>query len=347
MSNPHHKDYGTDPQASGDGGNHWWLAITTFIPVAGLVILIVLLGWPHSPAVEAVLVLLTRIVALLYASLFLSNWFKRPERFEASHLRRILFPGLAILILISALLETSLSRWIHEGFPHIQVRSILLVLATAQQVSLFSLQVATWIQSVDTSILRRLNPGAVLFGSFASLIAAGTLLLKMPNATTEGIGWVDALFTSTSAVCVTGLIVVDTATAFTPLGQAIILVLIQLGAFGIVTLTFFLAVITGQGFSVASRVFLKDVLNVENLRSLGTAILFIITFTLTLEVLGWAALYYFWSSAGVQIENLLWFPCSIRFQPSVMRAFRFSRTDWQIQGRLSITRCRAPSCFSL
>lgn len=67
-----------------------------------------------------------------------------------------------------------------------------------------------------------------------------------------------ALFTSTSAVCVTGLIVVDTAAAFTPLGQGIILLLIQLGAFGIVTLTFFLAIISGQGFSVSSRVFLRD-----------------------------------------------------------------------------------------
>jgi Trk-type K+ transport system membrane component len=155
-------------------------------------------------------------------------------------------------------------------------------------------------------MLRKLNPGTILFGSFAMLIAVGTLLLKMPNATTADLSWVDALFTSTSAVCVTGLIVVDTAMAFTSLGQAIILVLIQCGAFGIVILTYFLAIVTGQGFSVASRVFLKDVLNLENLRSLGTAILFLISFTLIIEAIGWAGLYHFWSSAEAPIDNLLW-----------------------------------------
>ena len=71
-------------------------------------------------------------------------------------------------------------------------------------------------------------------GSFALLIVLGTLLLLLPRATPEGnpIGVLDALFTSTSAVCVTGLIVRDTATQFTQFGQIIILILIQLGGLG-------------------------------------------------------------------------------------------------------------------
>lgn len=287
-------------------GGRWCAWMTAALPFLGLVLLFVLIGWSHGPGVEAALVMLTRGVALLYAGSFLLSWFRGSERERVTGLRRIAFPGLAVVILLSALFEAQLSNWIHEGIPHVPVRMSLLALATAQQVSLLSLHLATWIPAIETSLLRKLNPGSILFGSFAMLIAVGTLMLKMPNATTGGISWVDALFTSTSAVCVTGLIVVDTATAFTPLGQGIILVLIQFGAFGIVTLTFFLAVITGQGFSVASRVFLKDVLNIENLRSLGTAIFFLIGFTLAMEAIGWAALYYCWRAADATIDNLWW-----------------------------------------
>ena len=292
---------------TGSGHGVPWLQwVIASLPVLGLLVVLVLIGWPHVPQVETLLILLTRMVAFLYGSLFLLNWFRTPRDEEASLLQRVALPGLAVLILLSALFENLLTGWIHEGLPHAPVRLILLGLAMAQQVSLISLHFAAWIPVFESSMLRKLNPGTILFGSFAMLIAFGTLLLKMPNATTGSISWVDALFTSTSAVCVTGLIVVDTATAFTLLGQGIILVLIQFGAFGIVTLTFFLAVVTGQGFSVASRVFLKDVLNLENLRSLGTAIFFLITFTLVMEALGWVGLYHFWSSAGAPIDNLLW-----------------------------------------
>lgn len=94
---------------------------------------------------------------------------------------------------------------------------------------------------------RRLTPPRLLAGSFAVLIAVGTVALRtLPGLYTgEPLGWVDALFTATSAVCVTGLIVVDTGTYFTGFGQAVILVLIQLGGLGM--LTFTTLVILGLG----------------------------------------------------------------------------------------------------
>jgi len=80
-------------------------------------------------------------------------------------------------------------------------------------------------------------PIRVLLGSFAALIALGTVLLKLPWATPAGqpIGWIDALFTSTSATCVTGLVVRDTGAGFTGFGQTVILLLIQLGGLGIMS----------------------------------------------------------------------------------------------------------------
>ena len=84
------------------------------------------------------------------------------------------------------------------------------------------------------SLLNR--PEFLLAGTFAVLILGGTLLLRLPAAqAAEPVGWIDALFTATSAVCVTGLITVDTEHAFTHFGKVVILVLIQLGGLGIMT----------------------------------------------------------------------------------------------------------------
>ncbi|MBW3554604.1 MAG: potassium transporter TrkH, partial [Gemmatimonadetes bacterium] len=89
------------------------------------------------------------------------------------------------------------------------------------------------------SVWSRLTPPQLFVGAFAGLILLGTLGLKaLPGLYTgEPLGWLDALFMATSAVCVTGLIVVDTATYFTIGGQAFILLLIQLGGLGIITFT--------------------------------------------------------------------------------------------------------------
>ncbi|KAF0094842.1 MAG: H(+)-transporting two-sector ATPase [Puniceicoccaceae bacterium 5H] len=280
--------------------------IVTTLPVLGLLAVVYLIGWPHTTQVESFMITLTRGIALLYGVLFLAHWALSERAPETEPLQRWIFPSLAVLIVLSSLLEGTVSHWVHGEVHQLSVRLVLLVLATLQQLLAFALRFATWIPVFEKSFLRRLNPGTILFSTFLLLILFGTLLLKLPNATTGAISWLDALFTSTSAVCVTGLIVVDTATAFTPLGQAIILLLIQLGAFGIVTLTFFLAVVTGQGFSVASRVFLKDVLNLENLRNLGWSLFFLITLTFAIEGIGCIALAQVWAQPGLPIENLWW-----------------------------------------
>lgn len=80
-----------------------------------------------------------------------------------------------------------------------------------------------------------LNPAQLFILSFLLIIFLGSLLLMLPRATHNGISFIDAWFTSTSAVCVTGLIVVDTGTYFTVFGQTIILFLIQMGGLGILT----------------------------------------------------------------------------------------------------------------
>ncbi len=102
------------------------------------------------------------------------------------------------------------------------------------------------------SIWRRLTPPQLFVASFGGMIALGTLGLRLLPGLYVGqpLGWVDALFTATSAVCVTGLVVVDTATYFTFWGQAFILLLIQAGGLGMITFTTMIILAIGRRLSL-------------------------------------------------------------------------------------------------
>lgn len=137
------------------------------------------------------------------------------------------------------------------------------------------------------------SPAYVSIIGFALLIAAGTILLVLPQATrAPGIGWVNALFTATSASCVTGLVVVDTGAAFTPFGQGIILVLIQFGGLGIMTLSTLFLLIAGRRPSLAGRIAIQDTLTHGEERSLYTLLRDVALFTFTMEALGAVLLFF-------------------------------------------------------
>lgn len=102
---------------------------------------------------------------------------------------------------------------------------------------------------------RRLSPSQLFVGSFALLIGLGTLVLALTPSLHRGasLSWLDALFTATSAVCVTGLIVVDTATQFSTAGQGVLLIMIQLGGLGVVTFTTIIILVLGQRLSLRTQ----------------------------------------------------------------------------------------------
>lgn len=140
---------------------------------------------------------------------------------------------------------------------------------------------------------RAFHPGLVLIASFLLIIAVGTLLLKMPRCTVSGesCSWLDAAFTSTSAVCVTGLAVQNTATYFSFTGQLVILFLIQVGGLGIMTLTFFAAVILFEGLSMHDRLLLGRMLQENRLARVNRTLAFIVIMTFACEGVGAVVLY--------------------------------------------------------
>lgn len=141
-----------------------------------------------------------------------------------------------------------------------------------------------------------MSPPQLLAVGMAAVIVAGTLLLALPlaSATDGSVGWSAAFFTATSAVCVTGLIVVDTPTAFSGFGQGVILVLIQIGGLGYMTLSTFIAVLIGRRMSMTQQVSLQESLNLESRKDVARFALTVIKVTLAFEAIGAVILWARW-----------------------------------------------------
>src|SRR5690606_34598884 len=134
---------------------------------------------------------------------------------------------------------------------------------------------------------RNFNPSLLFVLSFLFIIMLGTGLLLLPKATSgQGISLMNALFTATSAVCVTGLTVVDTATYFTPFGQVIILLLLQVGGLGVMTFAGLLGYAMSGGASFQSQLAMKDMMSSDTVGNVIRIVWRIIMVTLLFEAAG-------------------------------------------------------------
>ncbi|MGH9349332.1 MAG: TrkH family potassium uptake protein [Vicinamibacterales bacterium] len=144
---------------------------------------------------------------------------------------------------------------------------------------------------------RQFSPAQVLVLTFAALIVVGTVLLRLPVAATrEPLSALDALFTATSAVCVTGLIVVDTPNDLSLFGQLVVLVLIQVGGLGYMAITTVVGVALGRQLTVHERLTLQEALNVQSMEGLARFVLTVLKLTLVFELTGAAVLTATWTS---------------------------------------------------
>jgi len=151
---------------------------------------------------------------------------------------------------------------------------------------------------VKTLVVRlQTRPAQLLILSFAGMIFIGTLLLSLPAATNDGLGanWIDALFTATSAVCVTGLIVQDTPTYFSSFGQMVILLLIQIGGIGIMTITTSLALMLGRRLSIREQRAMQDIMDESSLADLKRTIASVVKLTIVVEIIGALLLFTRWA----------------------------------------------------
>lgn len=131
-----------------------------------------------------------------------------------------------------------------------------------------------------------INPPRLLFESFLFLIALGACLLKLPIATIEPVTWMEAAFTATSAVTVTGLVVVETGSQYTLFGQLVILCLIQLGGLGLMTFAVLTALALGFKLRLEHQLVAQEAFNEISLQTARRASGSIAVFALTAEAIG-------------------------------------------------------------
>ncbi len=133
---------------------------------------------------------------------------------------------------------------------------------------------------------KRLNQSLVFSISFLIVIFIGAGMLMLPRSTYNSIPFIDALFISTSATCVTGLSTVDITSTFTPIGLTIILILIQIGGIGVMTLACFFAMTFKNNTTISNQSQMSDLLNAKSLSTLMNTMGYILGFTLIIEGIG-------------------------------------------------------------
>jgi potassium uptake TrkH family protein len=198
---------------------------------------------------------------------------------------------LVVLLLVQQLFPNFIRDGVTALFPELTVSQATLSYFAFTQVILVLALLAKGLRYNSFVARLKLHPGAIFVLSFGLIIVLGMLLLLMPRSTTNGISALDAFFTSTSAVCVTGLIVMDTAKDFTPLGQTIIMILIQIGGLGVMTLTTFFALFFSGGISVRERLMMSSILSEDNVGEVSKLLVRITVIALTIEAIGALLLY--------------------------------------------------------
>lgn len=226
--------------------------------------------------------------------------------FEVIQPLRTSIMTLYITVLVIGIFYTALKYIYHRkefilGVFIFDLLSVLFILyCLVKQISIEGLSETTyWIRlAVILKLIREftrarlsykrsfLNPAQLFIISFIGLIVIGALSLMLPKATYEGISFIDALFTSTSAVCVTGLIVVDTSSYFTPFGQTLIMLLIQAGGLGILTFASYFSYFFKGGATYENQIALSDMTSSSKIGEVFTTVKRILLITFLVESIG-------------------------------------------------------------
>lgn len=153
----------------------------------------------------------------------------------------------------------------------------------------------------------KLNPHQLLVLGFLMVILTGAMLLCTPWAVKDGsINWLTALFTSTSAVCVTGLVVVDTQTHWTMFGQIVIILLIQVGGLGIMSFTTFFALLLGKKIQLKQRILMQQALNKSSIEGVVNIFRHLLLFSFIFEAIAAAILAVHWAPS-MGMPKALWY----------------------------------------
>lgn len=259
--------------------------------LVALLCLLAIIGWPLSgPAIALVHSIMLGVLAVFVTQevvrLMLAPSWRAHCR---SHWMQL---SAAVLVVLEVVIEPVLAEWMEAQQPGLNARTFALAYLAGTQTTALLLVGLHGIRRSARWSLRGISPSQLLLLSFALLILGGSLLLMMPNASSGNpIRFIDALFTSTSAVCVTGLVVVDPSTGFSRTGQILILLLVQAGGVGLMTFTCFIALVVGGKVSLRERMVLRNLLSEESLGQVTSVLGLILLVTFAFELVGTMAVF--------------------------------------------------------
>lgn len=249
--------------------------------IASLFVLVYQFGFVQTAETSQLLDIVRPLVLLAF---FTGITLRYAVRFKDIVQEKMLYLDISIYFLLFSVLSSKLffKEAIEHSLPY------LTFFADSHFVYLlfFLLSVIHLSRQTFTLMQSRIKPALLFLISFVFIILVGAGLLSLPNATTKPIAFIDALFISTTSVCVTGLTTVDVATQFTHIGHIIIMLLIQIGGIGVMTFTSFFALSFMGKSSFSSKMMLKDMLNEEKTGGLFQVIINILFVTLLIEGVG-------------------------------------------------------------
>lgn len=267
-------------------------------------------GFPREGDSDYLIYLVTRGSLFFYVIKYLVNiiYDFNPKKY----IRKTWFEGVLMSIIILLGFFSTLfgidgvyNFFLRIGFPDLPAFYILFV-----QLYVFvilGIELAKASQKIDQI---KLGPAGMLTLSFSLLILIGTGLLMLPEMTLTGdISFIDALFTSTSASCVTGLTVQDTASFFTTKGHIIIMLLIQLGGINIISFATFFATFYASGSGLKQQSLIKDLLTTGGLSDTRLILRRVVFFSIIIETVVATALFFSWYEplAGVESWELAFY----------------------------------------
>ena len=269
----------------------YFTVIVTFLVIGGIVYYY---GFPETKTSYRFNYYLVRLSLVFFLIRYIIQLFF--DFHPMGFIRKRWFEGIVLLVFfIDALFPV-----FFENIVYFQPIKLFVENHSLLLFQFYFLVIVLWELGHTASGLGRLEtgPATLLVLSFIFLILAGTGMLMLPEMTTGGhFRFLDALFTATSASCVTGLSVVDTATFFTLKGKVIILILIQLGGINIISFAAFFATLSQRTGGLKYQSIIKDLLSVEQLSDTRRILRSIIKWSVITEIAGSVLIYFSWGSA--------------------------------------------------
>lgn len=239
------------------------------------------LGFKHSQSVHSYILVAYFGIIIISLVFEMADFLKLSKNDKWKPLLRGILPFLTL---------SFVCFWLFKGFGFTTAMNNSSALFITNVILLLSIEIGLFSDRLYAK--KQIKPSIILAGSFIFLIVVGTVLLKLPKATTQDITWVDAAFTATSAVSVTGLAVIDTGKGFTFFGHVIILLLIQLGGLSMLVFTSFFSYFFKGKASYRENNYLSDFLGSNQFTDLLGLARKVVVFTLSMETVGAIIIYF-------------------------------------------------------